>query len=165
MGKRTILLSMAAGLVLATASALPAGAQDYGYSEEPRTLTFYVDLGYVNLADYPKWVAVGPELEVRLGRLFTLNPEVGLWLRSTYGDTAKIVPGATLNLRLRRFFVGAGAVRRVFDWSEDASGWLLPKFQAGFFTGPAKVALVLFYLNQTDTVVLSLNLGVGFGRR
>lgn len=162
MKRQAIVVMLAAGALLAAGSAAPALAQ---YYEEARPLTLFVDLGYINLADYPRWIAVGPELEVRLGRFLTVNPELGLWLRTTYGDTAKIVPGATANVRLGRFFFGAGAVRRVADWGEDASGWLLPKFQAGFFTGPAKVSLSMLYLNRTDSFVLCLSLGVGFGPR
>jgi hypothetical protein len=159
---RAIVLMMAAGALLAAGAALPAQAQ---YYEETKPLTLFIDLGYVNLSDYPRWIALGPELEVRLGRSITVNPELSAWLRTTLGSTVNIVPGATVNFRLRRFFAGAGAVRRVSDWNEAAGGWLVPKFQIGFLTGPAKLALSLLYLNRADTVVLGLGLGIGVGRQ
>jgi hypothetical protein len=162
MTRKTIAFMVAAGMLLGLA------ATHQSWAQFPRTqnpLGFYVDLGYVNLNDYPKWIALGPELELRLGRRFSINPEVSLWFNQSFRGGVNVVPGATVNLRLGRFFVGGGAVRRVSVWAEDASGWLLPKVQVGYLTGPSRLTLSLLYLNQTHHVVLGLTIGIGFGRR
>lgn len=159
--KKKIGALIAAAGILFTAG-LPARAQS---RPDTRTVALSIDLGYVNLADYPKWILVGPELGLRLGRHFSVNPEASIWIRQSRGGAVQIVPGATANLRFGRFFFGGGAVRRVSDWSGSAGGWLVPKFQAGLFTGPTRLTLSAFYLNTSNDVVLSLTVGIGIGRR
>ncbi len=159
--KRTIgTLIAAAGILLA--AGLPARAQP---RLDTRPVAFYIDLGYVNLADYPKWILIGPELELRLGRHFSVNPETSIWIRQSHGGSVQIVPGATANLRFGRFFFGGGAVRRISDWSESAGGRLVPKFQAGLLTGPTRLTLSAFYLSASNDVVLNLTVAIGIGRR
>jgi len=158
MTKKTAVIFIAAGLALALALPAPVGAQT---RRNQRAIGFYVNLGYMNLNSYPKWVTLGPELELRLGRAVTVNPELSLWLRDFFGDTVHIVPGGTVNLRLRSFFVGGGAVRRISDWSEEAGGWWVPKFQAGYAGGPVKVGVSLLLLDRTDEFIVGLTLGIG----
>lgn len=159
--KRTIkTLIAAAGLLFALM--LPALAQP---RPDTRPVAFSINLGYVNLTDYPKWILIGPELELRLGNHFTVNPEASIWIRQSRGGTVQVVPGGTANLRFGRFFFGGGAVRRVYDWSESAGGWLVPKFQAGLITGPTRLTLSAFYLNTSNDIVLNLTIGIGIGGR
>ena len=158
MTKKTVFLFIAAGLAIALASPVPAGAQNRG---ENKPLGYYINLGYMNLNSYPKWVTLGPELELRLGRVFSINPELSFWFRDFFGDTVHIVPGGTVNLRLRRFFIGGGAVRRISDWVEEAGGALVPKFQAGYAAGPVKLGLALLLLSRTDDFIVGASLGIG----
>jgi hypothetical protein len=156
--KRTAVLFLAAGLAFALAYPSPAGAQP---RRDQRPIGFYVNLGYMNLNSYPKWVTLGPELELRLGRAVTINPELSFWFRDFFGDTVHIVPGGTVNLRLRSFFVGGGAVRRISEWAEQAGGSWVPKLQAGYAGGPVKVGICLLLLNRSDDFVIGATLGVG----
>ncbi|MBE3124709.1 MAG: hypothetical protein IMZ54_05275 [Acidobacteria bacterium] len=162
MTRKTIAFMIAAGMLLGLAAARPAGAQS---RENERPLGFYINLGYVNLNGYPKWIALGPELELRLGKIVSFNPELSVWLRDSFGNSAHVVPGVTVNFRLRRFFFGGGVVRRISDWAEDAGGWLVPKFQLGYLSGPTRLSLSLHYLNRTDDIVLGLNFGFRIGIR
>ena len=162
MSKKTIVVMIAAGAVFMAAAARPAAAQR---RLDTRPIQLYIDLGYVNLFSYPKWMAIGPELELRLGGVVTVNPEVAVWFSQSFRGNAKLVPGATANIHFRRFFVGAGAVRRVADWSASASGWLVPKVQAGYFAGPARLTVSALYLNTTKDVILGMTIGFGIGRR
>ncbi|OGD28696.1 MAG: hypothetical protein A2V57_08080 [Candidatus Aminicenantes bacterium RBG_19FT_COMBO_65_30] len=162
---KTIALKIAAVMLLASAAAPPAWAQYRENRLDTRPLTLYIDLGYVNLNSQPKWMTLGPELEVRLGRLISVNPELSIWFNQSFRGNVNVVPGATVNLRLGRFLVGGGAVRKVSPWAEDASGWLVPKVQVGYLTGPSRLTLSLMYLNQTNHVVLGMTIGVGIGRR
>jgi len=164
MTRKTIAIAfiVLAGIVLPASSARPIWAQPL---EETRPLRLYVDIGYVNLFDYPKWIALGPEFELRLHRLVSVNPDIAVWIGESPRGTARVVPGATVNLRLRRFFVGVGAVGRISEWGESASGWLVPKAQVGYLSGPAKLVLSLLYLNQTNEVVVGMTIGIGIGRR
>jgi hypothetical protein len=165
MTRKTIAFIISAALLLASVSAPPAQAQYREGGPATRPISLVIDIGYVNLFTYPKWITLGPELELRLGRLVTINPEVSVWLSQTFRGKAKVVPGATVNLRLKRFFVGAGAVRRISDWAENAGGTLVPKIQAGYLSGPARLTLSALYLNKTKDVVIGLTMGFGIGRR
>jgi hypothetical protein len=158
MSKKAVLLFIAAGMLIALGSPVPAGAQFRRYD---KPIGLYVDLGYMNLNSYPKWVTLGPEVELRLGRTLSINPELSFWFRDFFGDTVHIVPGLTVNLRLRWFFIGGGAVRRISDWAEEAGGSLVPKLQAGYAAGPVKLGLVLLLLNRTDEFVVGASLGIG----
>ncbi len=113
----------------------------------------------MNINSQPRWVALGPELELRLGRVLSLNPEVSIWLRDSFGGGLDLVPGATVNFRFRRAFVGGGAVRRISYWEEQAGGTLVPKAHAGMTLGPARLSAALLFLTRSDTFVLGLNFG------
>lgn len=162
MTRKTIAFMVAAGMLLGLAAARPAGAQS---RENERPLGFYIDLGYVNLNSYPKWIALGPELELRLGKVVSFNPELSVWFRDSFGSSVHVVPGVTVNFRIKRFFLGGGVVHCISDWAEDAGGWLVPKFQLGYLSGPARLALTLHYLNRTNDIVLGLNFGFRLGGR
>jgi len=143
MTRKTIAFMIAAGMFIGLAAARPAGAQ---FRERYRPVGLYIDLGYMNLNSVPKWVTLGPELELRLGRVLSINPEVSFWFRSSFGDTVHIVPGGTVNLRIRSFFVGGGVIKRVSDWAEEADGSVVPKFQAGYASGPVRLSVILLLL-------------------
>lgn len=162
MRKTLILTAAAAGLFFAAGTALPAAAQT-GLNTRP--IRLYVDFGYVNLFSYPKWISLGPEIEFRLGRLVTFNPEAALWVRQNAGTAVSVIPGATVNLRFRSFSIGAGAVGRVSDWRPMAGGWLVPKAQIGYYAGPGRLTLSLYYLSTAKDVVAAMTIGFGLGRR
>jgi hypothetical protein len=156
MTQKTIAFMIAAGMFFGLAAARPAGAQ---FREGGRPLELYVDIGYMNINSAPKWMTLGPELELHLGNVISINPEVSFWFRSFGGSGIQIVPGGTLNLRLQQFFVGGGVIRKISDWAEEADGSIVPKFQAGYASGPIRLSVVLLLLNQNDTFVLGLNFG------
>jgi len=165
MTRRTIAFLIAAGILLGPAAARLSFSQGPEGRLDTRPVSLYVDLGYINLNSQPRWMAIGPQLELRLGRLISINPEVAIWFRDTFRGGVDVVPGATINFRIKRFFVGGGAVRRVSDWAESASGWLLPKIHVGYLTGPARLALSAMYLNRSDRIVLGMTISMGIGRR
>jgi len=160
MTRRPIVILVAAGIALASAAA-PARAQYRGPDTAP--VRFYADLGYVNLFDYPKWLTLGPEVEFRLGRVFSVNPEVMLWIRESRGSNLEVVPGATLNVRLNRITIGAGGILKVDDWAEMASGAIVPKVQFGYLAGPTRLGVSLYYLNAMDQVVVAFSFGLRIG--
>ena len=166
---RTTLVLMVAAAVFAAVAARPAPAQD---RPDRSPVGFYANIGYVNLFSYPKWITLGPELELRLGRLVTVNPDVSIWIGQSFGRKVRVVPGATVNLRLNRFLVGGGAVGRVPEWAagetgtgERAAGWLVPKAQIGYMAGPTRLTLSLYYLSGSKDVVAAATIGLGIGRR
>jgi len=169
MPRKTIVVMLAAGAILMAVTAVPAAAQ---YRPEASPVQLYINLGYVNLFSYPKWISLGPELELRLGRMITVNPDVAIWIGQSFGRKVRVVPGATVNLRFRRFSVGAGAVGRVPEWAgtetvagERAGGWLVPKFQVGYMAGPTRLTVSLLYLSGSKDVVAAATIGMGIGRR
>jgi len=156
MTRKTMAFMIATGMFIGLAAARPAGAQS---RKNERPLGVYINLGYVNLNSYPKWIALGPELELRAGRVVSFNPELSVWIRNSFGSSVHIVPGLTVNFRIKRFFLGGGVVRRISDWAEEAGGTVVPKFQAGYASGPVRLSVILLLLNRTDNFVLGLNFG------
>ncbi|MBN2266331.1 MAG: hypothetical protein JW775_11010 [Candidatus Aminicenantes bacterium] len=161
MPKKIIVAILAAATALIAAVPRPALAQS---GPEVKPIRFFLDFGYVNLFDRPKWLALGPDLEFRLGRSFSINPEVTVWLSQNFRGKAKIVPGATANVHIKRFSFGAGAVRRVSDWAEEAGGGIVPKVQVGYLVGATRLTLSCLYLSTTDDLVIGLTFGMALGR-
>jgi hypothetical protein len=166
MKRHPLVLSIAAAGLLLAAGVLPLAAQR---GPERRPVQFYADLGYVNLFAYPKWISVGPELELRLGRYFSLNPDVTLWIGQSFARKVKVVPGLTANVRLGRITLGGGAVYRLSEWPEDPletqvdRGWLMPKAQIGYTMGPARLTLSLLFPGGTNDLAAGLTIAMGFG--
>ena len=161
MTKKTIAFMIAATLVLGPAAARSARAQS---QRTERPLGVYVDFGYVNLNAPPRWIALGPELEWRLGKLVSVNPDVSIWFQDSFRSAVRLVPGLTVNFRFNRVFVGGGVVRRISEWSLDTDGWFVPKLQAGYLTGPAKIALTFYIPGGSNDLVLGLTIGTRIGR-
>jgi hypothetical protein len=169
MPKKIIVLILAAAAALMTTAAGRAAAQE---RPDRSPVRFYVNLGYVNLFSYPKWIALGPEFELRLCRLISVNPDVSIWIGQSFGRKVRVVPGGTVNLRLGRFVIGGGAVGRVPEWAgsgtgtgERAAGWLVPKAQIGYMAGPTRLTLSLYYLSGSKDVVAAATIGIGIGLR
>lgn len=162
MRKSTIAIVLAAAAIF-LAAARPAAAQR---RPDTRPVKLAIDVSFINLFDQPKWMALGPELEIRLGPRFSLNPDVAVWIDQAFRGNARvnIVPGATANVRFGRFSFGAGAVRRVVEWSEMASGWALPKVQVGYLTGPTRLTAFALFLNTSDDIVIGMTISMGIGR-
>ena len=161
MPRKSFVVTIAIATALLAAAARPALAQPRW---ETKPVQLFIDLGYINLFDFPKWIFLGPELEIRLGRGFSLNPEVSIWASQNLRGGVQVVPGATANVHIGRFIVGAGAVRRVPDWSESAGGWLVPKAQLSYLAGPSRLTLTCIYLNTTKDVAIGMTIGMGLGR-
>ena len=140
MTRNTTALMIAAGLALGLATAGPATAQPQRYQ---RPLAITIDLAYINLAAPPRWLAIGPGLEWRVNRVVMINPDLAFWFPDSLSGDIKVVPGLTVNLRYDRFFVGGGIVKRVGEWSADTDSLVVPKIQAGYLVGGAKIVLTL----------------------
>jgi hypothetical protein len=70
-----------------------------------------------------------------------------------------------VNVRLKRFVIGGGAIRKVAQWDANAGGALVPKFQIGYLAGPTKLSLSMIYLNTTKDVIVGMTFGFGIGRQ
>jgi hypothetical protein len=158
MSHKLTVLPILAVIVLAT---VPAWAQYPGPDRAP--VRFYADIGYINLFQYPKWLTIGPEVEFRLGRIASINPEAMFWIRESRGAHVNVVPGATFNIRLNRFTVGAGGVLKVSDWDTLASGSIVPKAQLGYLAGPTRIGVQLLYLNTSKEVVVAFSIAMKIG--
>jgi len=158
--KKIVLMTLAAA-VLGLAAAHPVGAQS---SRTQSPLGLYVNIAYVNLGTPPRWMAFGPELEWRAGRLVTFNPDISLWFPDTLRGTIRVVPGLTVNLRFNRVFFGGGVVGRVSEWGIDTDSWIVPKLQFGLLTGPAKIALTVHIPGGGNDVAFGFTIGTRIGR-
>ncbi len=120
-------------------------------------LGFYLDIGYMNITDAPRWMTLGGEMELRFSKLLSLNPEVFLWIRDFRGENLKFVPGATLNLNFRHFLVGGGVIRRISDWVTQTEADIVPKVHFGYRSDFAKFMLVFIPSVTDDSFLLGLN--------
>jgi hypothetical protein len=155
-GNRKLAALVAAASFVLLGAARPAEAQGRGGN---KIFGFYLNLGYTGIGSFPRWLTFGPELELRLGRALSINPEVSVWFRDSFGGSVYLVPGATVNFRSRHFFIGGGAIRRISEWEGQADGTLVPKVQAGFAQGPARLSGFLLYLDGTEALVFGINFG------
>jgi hypothetical protein len=160
MNRKSVVI-LATLAILGTAAAGPLQAQP---SRNERPLGVYIDIAYINLASHPRWMALGPELEWRPARMFSLNPEVAFWFADTFRGSIRIIPGLTANLRLNRLFLGGGLVWRAPEWDPDANGRFVPKFQIGFLMGPARIALTMHVPGGIYDVALGLTIATRIGR-
>lgn len=163
MSKRTLALMITAALALGTAVAPAAWAQP---ERTQSPLAVYIDFGYVNLSQPPHWLALGPELEWRLAKPLTINPEVALWINDSFRSTVRVVAGITANLRFNRIFVGGGLVTRVTEWSIDTNSQIVPKLQAGILMGPARLALTVYLPGSAagQDAVFGMSIATRIGR-
>jgi len=97
--KRTVTsIALLAASAVLLGAVRPAEAQDRGGKE---VFGFYLNLGYAGIGGFPRWLTFGPELELRLGRTLSVNPEASVWFRDSFGGSVYLVPGATVNFRSR----------------------------------------------------------------
>ena len=176
MRSKTIVPSGLAALAVLAVITLLAAAAPAALAQEPpdqRPLQLYADIGYVNLFSYPKWISIGPELELRLGRLFSIDPGLMLWIGQSPRQKVRVVPALTANVRLGRITLGGGAVYRVSDWPESGTGeitgtgdhgWLMPEAQISYMLGPTRLALSLHFPGGGNSVAVGLTLGMRIGR-
>jgi hypothetical protein len=168
MRHRPLLPTVLAAIVLLGALPPPASAQR---PPDSRPVQIAIDLGYVNLFSYPKWFDIGPRLEIRLGRLLSLDPGATVWIGQSPAQKARIVPELTANVRLGRLRLGGGAVYRISEWpdsgieGEPSTGWLMPKAQIGYALGPTYVTFAVMFPGGREDVAAGLTLSMGFGRR
>jgi hypothetical protein len=160
MTRRPVVLLFTIGILLA-AELTPAWAQYRGPDRAP--VRFYADIGYVNLFAYPKWLTIGPEVELRLGPFLSLNPDAMLWFRESRGAHLSVIPGATLNIHIRRFVIGGGASFKVADWDEAAGGTLVPKALLGYEAGPTRLTFSFYYLSTSKEVAAAFSFGLRIG--
>ena len=156
--KRALSLIFLAGLL---ALWVPLSAQTGN-----RKIGFLINLGFMTKEGLsPQWMTLGPELALPVGARLSFNPEVTLWQSGFGFRSYYIVPGALVNLRVGRFTFGAGVVKRfwVSRYSEDDSSEnIVPKFQVGYLSGKARIALVAIPISRHDFVSFGLTLGMGF---
>lgn len=161
MSKKTFALMIAAGLVLGLAAAPPVWAQP---ERTERPLGLYIDIGYINLSQPPHWLALGPELEWRLAKPLTINPDVALWIQDSFRSSVRVVPGVTMNLRFNRVFVGGGLVYRVPEWAIGTGSKIVPKLHAGLLMGPARLALTVHLPGGDNDIIWGMTIATRIGR-
>lgn len=151
-------LVMLAGLL---ALGVPLSAQ-----MESRKIGLLFNLGFMTKDGLtPQWMTLGPELVLPVGARLSINPEVTLWGSGFTFRSYFVVPGALLNLRVGRWTIGAGLVKRFWIsryGDDDSSENIVPKFQVGYLSRHTRIALVAIPISRHDYVSFGLALGMGF---
>lgn len=133
---------------------------------EGQRIGFFANLGVMTKEGLsPYWLTLGPELVLPLGTRWSLNPEVTLWGGNFRFNSFFVVPGVVVNLRIGRFTLGVGAVRRfwVSRFSNgDSSEKIAPKIQVGYRSRNSRIALIAIPLSALNYVSVGLALGMGF---
>jgi len=156
--KRALTLVILAGLLAFWA---PLSAQTGN-----RKIGFLVNLGFMTKEGLsPQWMTLGPELALPVGAVVSINPEVTLWGSGFGFRSYYVVPGALVNLRVGRFTIGAGLVKRFWIsryMEDDSSEGIVPKFQVGYLSGKTRIALIAVPISRHDYVSFGLAIGMGF---
>ena len=133
---------------------------------EGQRIGFFANLGVMTKEGLsPYWLTLGPELMIPFGTRWSLNPEVTLWGGNFRFNSFFVVPGALVNLRIGRFTIGVGAVRRfwVSRFSNgDSSEKIAPKIQVGYRSRNSRIALIAVPLPARDYVSFGVAFGMGF---
>ena len=133
---------------------------------EGQRIGFFANLGVMTKEGLsPYWLTLGPELMIPLGTRWSFNPEVTLWGGNFRFNSFYVVPGALVNLRIGRFTIGVGAVRRfwVSRFSNgDSSEKIAPKIQVGYRSRNSRITLIVIPLSSRDYVSVGVALGMGF---
>jgi len=133
---------------------------------EGQRIGFFANLGVMTKERLsPYWLTLGPELMIPLGTRWSFNPEVTLWGGNFRFNSFFVVPGVVVNLRIGRFTLGVGAVRRfwVSRFSNgDSSEKIAPKIQVGYRSRNSRIALIAIPLSALNYVSVGLALGMGF---
>jgi len=133
---------------------------------EGQRIGFFANVGFMTKEGLsPNWLTLGPELMIPVGTRLSFNPEVTLWGSSFGFRSYYVVPGAVVNLRIGRFTIGVGAVRRfwVSRFSNgDSSESIAPKIQVGYRSRSSRITLIAIPLSSRNYVSVGLALGMGF---
>ena len=133
---------------------------------EGQRIGFFANLGVMTKEGLsPYWLTLGPELMIPLGTRWSLNPEVTLWGGNFRFNSFFVVPGVVVNLRIGRFTLGVGAVRRfwVSRFSNgDSTEKIAPKIQVGYRSRNSRITLIVIPLSSRNYVSVGVALGMGF---
>jgi hypothetical protein len=131
-----------------------------------RKVGFLINLGFMTREGLsPQWMTLGPELVLPLGPRFSINPEVTLWGSGFTFRSYYVVPGALINLRVGRWTIGAGPVKRFWIsryMDDDSSESIVLQFQVGYRSRNSRIALVAVPISRRNYVSFGLVLGMGF---
>lgn len=127
--KKTIVATIIGGLIL-------AGAVPFLHARE-NPVSVFLNLGGVwNVWITPQYLTLGVQVDVRFANFLMLSPELNVWFEDFHSGGHHLVPGAVLNLRLGRLFLGGGFA----SVQTGSTGWIgspsgiLPKFNIGYRT-------------------------------
>src|SRR4030065_1268284 len=131
---------------------------------EGRRIGFFANLCVMTKEGLsPYWLTLGPELVIPLGARWSLNPEVTLWGGNFRFNSFFVVPGALVNLRIGRFTIGVGAVRRIWGSrfsNGDSSEKIAPKIQVGYRSRNSRIALIAVPLPARGYVSFGVAVGM-----
>jgi len=151
---------------------LIGGAFSNALAQEKK-LSFSLNLGvqtnlYSESSFDNAWFTLDARVGLPIGASLEISPEVMAAVDDSLDfDVIWLYPGLMLNLRLGRFFVGAGAVLPViFFEGESDSGNLAPKVNIGLSAGPVTLTAYIFTWTEENTDFLEFNfIGATIGYR
>ena len=156
--KRFLSLAILAGLLCL---GIPLSAQT-----PDRKIGFLMNMGFMTKEGLsPQWITMGPEIVLPIGSGFSINPEVTLWGSGFGFRSYFVVPGALVSLRVGRFSIGAGFIKRFWISrysNDDSSENIVTKFQVGYRSRNSRIAIVAVPISRHGYVSLGLAFGMGF---
>jgi len=163
--KKVILGCVLMGLLI-------GGAFSNAQAQEKK-LAFSLNLGvqtnlYSESSFDNAWFTLDARVGLPIGAFLEISPEVMAAVDDSLDfDAVWLYPGLMLNLKLGRFFVGAGAVLPViFYEGESDSGNLAPKVNIGYSAGPLTLTAYIFTWTEENMDFLEVNfIGATIGYR
>jgi len=140
------------------------GGAFYNALAQEKKLSFSLSLGaqtnlYSESSFDNAWFTLDARIGLPVGAFLEISPEVMAAVDDSLDfDVIWLYPGLMLNLRLGKFFVGAGAVLPViFFEGESDSGNLAPKVNIGYSAGPLTLTAYIFTWTEENMDFLEVN--------
>jgi hypothetical protein len=152
--KKTIIAIVVWGLALGRAVPL-VQAKD-------KPVAVFLNLG-TEINMLPEYWSLGFQVDLHPMKFLMVSPEFNLWFGKSHVPGCYLVPAILLNLKLGRFFAGAGpaALRNTASGYADSTAWgIRPKFNIGYKTRHFK--LLVGAIPRNGYVSGLITAGVGF---
>jgi hypothetical protein len=131
---------------------------------QDRAVGLIVNTGVMSRGLYPSWLTVGCGVDVHLNRHLMLRSEIEWWNTEIDLKSYYLVPSATLNVKVKRFFIGAGVLKRrwVSIWGNEGWDDLEPKLNFGIRGKRIRLTIVTVHKFKGNSNWWGIRLGVGF---
>ena len=140
-------------------------ASEYDHAQDKKQY-FNINIGGLTNQSFTGPIfTLGAGADVYLGKHFMISPELQIWSSELRLDVLQLNLGATLNFRMKFFFIGGGLNIPVLmtGTKTDVFGIIATKINMGFKINRIKVATYLLIpLKDFEFIQVGANIGLVF---